>query len=263
MGESSNYQVGGTFVVLEPIWITAVTADFLTANGSAPEKLCVRFYRGCPPLEIEEITLDSYPTDFLWQAFDDPVYGLPGRRAIVLLDSIPRLDARCWVLSIQPATEGEAYLQTGATYGTAYSFGCAAGGHTFIRDGRDYNPCCVAGSERGYWSREWEDTTEGTFEPDALSMRIEGIPAGDCVGGERVRARCKLRDGEHVGDVVVKVRSGQPNGVVTALLDPPDPKSMSISLDDSGRGKGKFRRVPIGDHRVFVCDAIVDVTCAP
>ncbi len=94
-------------------------------------------------------------------------------------------------------------------------------------------------------------------------MRIEGIPAGDCVGTERVTAACKPGDGERLGKIVVKVRDGQPNGIVTALLDPPDPRSMSIALDGAGRGKGKFKGVALGEHRVFVCDSIVNVTCAP
>ncbi len=76
-------------------------------------------------------------------------------------------------------------------------------------------------------------------------------------------AKYGVRDGEQEGDVLVKVRSGQLNGIVTALLNPPDPQSMSIPLDGSGRGKGKLRGVPLGEHRVFVCDSIVDVTCAP
>ncbi|GIK17639.1 MAG: hypothetical protein BroJett003_26030 [Planctomycetota bacterium] len=96
-----------------------------------------------------------------------------------------------------------------------------------------------------------------------MSLRIEGIPAGDCVDGEIVSATCKVRDGVRRGRVVVKISGGQPNGTVTALLDPPDPRSMSIALDGSGRGKGKFRGVPLGEHRVFVCDSIVDVPCAP
>ncbi|GIK16588.1 MAG: hypothetical protein BroJett003_15520 [Planctomycetota bacterium] len=135
-------------------------------------------------------------------------------------------------------------------------YGCSA----VRRDGGERNQCCDGNG--GYGHQDWRQLDDSSFQVGAISMRVEGIPAGDCSGGERVTAACKPGDGERLGKIVVKVRDGQPGGTVTALLDPPDPRHVSIPLDARGRGKGKFRDVDdTAAHRVFLCDAVLDVPC--
>lgn len=255
-----NIQSADSFGRAEGYWITAFSVDFLTAYGTEPDHVCVAFYRALPRFcDVSEQTSFEFVLargSFSWSEFDDAVFQMQGRRLAVSVSRPVRLEAVPWYLSVQPSSFSDYYFIPAARYGAD---NCFAAGNAIFRDGREDNSCCDGRGE--YDSTDW--VCDGSFEPDTLSMRVEGIPAGDCVGGERVWARCRARSGEQVGDVVVKVRSGQPNGTVTALLDPPDPQSMSIPLDGSGRGKGKFKGVSLGDHRVFVCDAIVDVTCAP
>ncbi len=239
--------------------------DFLTLHGTVPDYVCASFYEfiggGCSQSEEPAWFLAVDSTLFSWEPFEETVFtGLQGRRAAVSFAAPPRLSDGLWLACLQPAGEADFGGPAAISYAKARAFDCIQIGSATWRESNEDESCCVANGDWGE-SKDW--ICDGSFEPDTLSMRVEGIPAGDCVGEERVRAKCRVRGGEQVGDVVVKVRSGSPNGTVTALLDPPDPQSMSIALDGSGRGKGKFRGVPLGEHRVFVCDSIVNVTCAP
>lgn len=264
-GESYSMQSAEAFRLPGSYFVTKVTVDFLTVNGVTPDYICASFYENsggaCRVNEDANwsATLDS--DAFSWEAFEDTVFGrFEGRRSDVSFSEPPLLSEGVWFGCLQPASEADFAGTPAASYSRALDYDCIEIGDTKSRESREDESCCIADGDWGWW-KDW--TCDGTFEPDTLSMRVEGIPAGDCVGGEQVRAKCRVRGGEQVGDVVVKVRDGQPNGTVTALLDPPDPRSMSIALDSAGRGKGKFRGVPLGEHRVFVCDSIVNVTCAP
>ncbi|MCK6465963.1 MAG: hypothetical protein L6Q93_14135, partial [Phycisphaerae bacterium] len=235
------------------------TWHYLTLDlglGLVPKKLCVGFYGDedddCiadqQAQHFEEATrIESAP-------FDDSVYGFNGMRTTAHLSYPPMLRSGSWFGSFQPASTDWGYSPI--SYGSCGSSEYLCGAN--YRDGGELNGCCDGLGAFG--SEEWRCDC---FYGLKISMRIEGIPAGDCVGTERVTAACKPGDGERLGKIVVKVRDGQPNGIVTALLDPPDPRSMSIALDGAGRGKGKFKGVALGEHRVFVCDSIVNVTCAP
>ncbi|MCC7292446.1 MAG: hypothetical protein IT449_10350 [Phycisphaerales bacterium] len=264
-GLSYSLEAADRFSIRRSYFITRVTVDQLTAYGRRADSVCIRFFEqlgpGCTLNEEPYCAHDVGADAIEWDVFEDTVYGdYMGLRLRHAFSGPCRLPANSWYLSVQPAGDNEYGAIPGISFDKALNYECVSIGNVQTREGRDDQPCCSADGDFGLW-KDW--TCDGAFETDTLSMRIEGIPAGDCADGERLRAKCKVRDGERVGDVVVKVLGGQPNGGVTALLDPPDPRSMSISLDGAGRGKGKFRSVPLGEHRVFVCDSIVDVTCAP
>ncbi|MCC7292448.1 MAG: hypothetical protein IT449_10360 [Phycisphaerales bacterium] len=259
-GESYNFQVADAFNLEESYWITVIAVDFLTLNGSMPDQVCAALYLGAPMCNDSRSPYISdvlYDGQFSWTEFHDTVYETYlGRRLWADLELPYRLPTGRWYVSLQPSTDADVSRVPAARSPLG---SCEIEGNAITRwvvD--DPEPCCFADP-----LNEWDWWCDGSFEPPIISMRVEGLPAGDCVGGEIVTANCRPGDGERLGKIIVKVRSGQPNGAVTALLDPPDPRSMSIALDDRGRGKGKFRIVPLGEHRVFVCDSIVDVTCAP
>jgi len=263
-GQAYNFQCGDGFATTEAYWITSVNIDFLTAYGQTPDHLCVNFFEvqggGCDSSETEFCGRNILPGAFQWDPFQDTVYGKEGRRATIPLEEPCRLPQGCWLVSVQYASEADAAGAVAISYGRGLEFECLGGGRVYTRDGREHDPCCQLEGEPNLWT-DWRN--DGTFEPDSLCTRVEGIPAGDCAGGEEVRAKCKPGGGERLGKVIVKVTDGEPHGAVTALFDPPDPQHVSIALDATGRGKGKFKRVPLGDHRVFVCDAIVSVGCNP
>ncbi|MCC7292545.1 MAG: hypothetical protein IT449_10845 [Phycisphaerales bacterium] len=263
-GISYSLQAADAFSTTKPFFIIGVTFDFLVLSGAEPESACIAFYANPRPCEVDEEPTWSQALaggSFSWEPFDELVYPeFEGRRAFVVFSEPPLLTAGGWAVGLQPVSYEDFGGTPAISFSRAVEYECIDLGDALSRETTGHESCCNVDGDWG-WYKDWH--CDGSFEPDTLSMRVEGIPAGDCVGGERVRARCKTRDGEQVGDVVVKVRSGQPDGAVTALLDPPDPTSMSIALDDRGRGKGKFKDAPLGAHRVFVCDSIIDVTCAP
>lgn len=257
-GESYNLQAADGFVLDVEHWITAVSMDFLGSDGIEPDHVCVRFYehlgRNCELSDLDFAGAELEAGEFAWIEFEDRVFGRAGRRLQTSLANPIRLPADYWYLSVQPSTPLDAYKVPAALYNPDACYGI---GLVAYRDGRDFNPCCEAVGEGGwpFWA------CDGSFDPDTLSMRVEGIPAGACAGGERVKATCRPGDGEELGRIVVKVRRGQAGESVTALLNPPDPRNIRILLDDRGRGKGKFMDVPLGEHRVFVCDAVLDASC--
>ncbi|MCC7290869.1 MAG: hypothetical protein IT449_02270 [Phycisphaerales bacterium] len=258
-GHPENWQLADRFEIDESYWITTATVDYITVFGVAPESVCARFFEGRPPEYCTQPYARAHCGEtMLAGSFDwDPIEGdfgeFEGRRATVRFREMCRLTEGKWYLSMQPVTGQDVAATLAADFDDDHP--CLHQGCMVWRWGVVEGSCCMDDSDP-----EWDATDP---EPDTLSMRIEGIPAGDCVDGEIVTARCRPGDNERPGKIIVKVRDGQPNGTVTALLDPPDPKSMSIPLDDRGHGKEKFKDVPLGEHRVFVCDAIVDVTCAP
>lgn len=258
-GVSYNIQAADEVVLEVPYWITRVTVDFLASNGDPPDHVCVRFYEHlggrCNLSEHEYAAEELRSGEFAWSEFDDVVFDKAGRRLDARLEPMVLLPEGVFYLSAQPSSPSNAFDVPAAYY---LSDACFETGDVHWRDGRKSSPCCEAVGEGGW--PFWDCT--GSFEPDTLSMRVEGIPAGDCVGGEGVTARCKPGDGKRLGKVVVTVRGGQVGGTVTALLDPPDPRDIRIPLDDRGRGKGRFRDVDdSAAHRVFVCDAVLDVPC--
>ena len=257
---SYDLQVADDFPVNGKYFITSLTADYLTVLGFCPDRLCWSVYphddAGCR--SEDDAVANGEEGQVACTPFEDTWYDLKGQRVSVVLSTPPFLSEGRWFLSIQPSSRDWGYAPLSYTGGCEeYNiFLCA----TNYRDGGERNRCCDG---LGVWDNpDWQEANAGADYP-VIPMRVEGIAAGDCADGEIVSATCKVRDGGRRGCVVVKVSNGQPNGAVTALLDPPDPQSISISLDSSGRGKGKFRGVALGEHRVFVCDSIVDVTCSP
>ena len=255
-GEAQDWQLADRFVIDNSYWITLTTMDYATIYGSAPDGICAEVYNGgttehCGlPDRLPYWTEALHAGSFEWEPI--ALRELEGRRATVRFTSPCRLPKGKWYLAMQPVTDVDAVATPAAD---SFDEGaCAQAGCMVWRWGDWGSPCCEHASDP-----IWDATAP---EPWILAMRVEGIPAGDCTGGETVRAKCKPGDGERLGKVIVKVTDGEPHGAVTALFDPPDPQHVSLALDAMGRGKGKFKRVSAGDHRIFVCDSILDVSCA-
>ncbi|MCC7291213.1 MAG: hypothetical protein IT449_04015 [Phycisphaerales bacterium] len=258
-GAAYDLQYADDFELQDMDFITNVTADFVSHRGLCASRACLSFHApddDCLANNDAIIQLDIGQGGINCEPFEDSEYGLEGVRVRISLVDPVALPAGRWYVSMQPA-DSEDWSYIVATLNEPNCGAHLCGGN--FRDGGGWNTCCEGMGGYGYdvWTRSI------LFEEPTAAMRIEGIPGGDCGGSEDVSAKCKPGDGGRPGKIIVKVRKGQPNGTVTALLDPPDPRSMSIALDDRGRGKGKFRDVPLGEHRVFVCDSIVEVTCAP
>ncbi|MCC7293274.1 MAG: hypothetical protein IT449_14540 [Phycisphaerales bacterium] len=255
-GRRSNVEAADRFGIDSPYWVTSVQMDFLTLYGIKPDQACVGFYGNaparCEPAEAAFCIQTVDGASFGWVEYEDIHGSYEGRRLTIDFATPCRLAAGEWYLAVQPIGQSDAAGIVAALYGAD---DCFQTGSPIWRRAGEETACC-----EGLDAIPWN--CDHSFEPPTLSMRVEGVPTGDCLGSERVTAKCKAHGGGEF-NVVVRFRNGQPNGTVTALLDPPDPRSMSIPLDDRGRGKGKFKNVPLGEHRVFVCDSIVDVTCAP
>ncbi|KAA0220220.1 MAG: hypothetical protein EDS66_14140 [Planctomycetota bacterium] len=258
-GKEYDVQIADDMRLDAPYHIDRVTVDFVTFLGLCPDAVCVSLFsaegESCMPSSDADKHLEINGESVVCEEFDDFIFGLQGVRITVVLDPI-LLEAGRWFICTQPRGPdfgGQPYRSLADCGG---DFVCDA----LRRDGGERNPCCAGSGIFG--DTDWKRFDEGGFQLPVVPMRIEGIPAGDCVGGERVTAACKPGEGERLGKVVVKVRGGQAGGNVTALLDPPDPRHVSIPLDTRGRGKGKFRDVDdSAAHRVFLCDAVIDVPC--
>lgn len=258
-GKEYDVQTADDIKLDASYYIHRVTADFVTFKGLCPDAVCVSWFTteedSCTPSSDADEYLEIDGGLVECEEFDDLIFGLRGVRLTVTMDPLLR-EAGRWFISMQPR---------GPDYGGQPFRSLADCGGDFVcdaleRDGGDRNPCCEGLGIFG--DTDWRRYDEGGFQLPVVPMRVEGIPAGDCIGGENVTARCKPGDGERLGKVVVKVRGGQAGGAVTALLDPPDPRPISIALDDRGRGKGRFRDVDdSAAHRVFLCDAVLDVPC--
>ncbi|MCC7292524.1 MAG: hypothetical protein IT449_10740 [Phycisphaerales bacterium] len=255
IGGAYDVQAADGFSIEAGVLVTAVTIDSLTFLGLTPDKVCVGFHED----DDGDCFAEEYPryyeetTNIEASPFKDRVFGYQGVRTRATLAHPVMLRPGTWFGAIQPSSSDWGYVPV--AYGSCGSQGYDCGLN--YRDGGEANGCCDGAG--GYGVEQWQNDFYGLKVP----MRIEGIPAGDCRGGEQVVATCMPGDGERSGKIIVRVRKGQPSGTVTALLDPPDPRSVSIPLNDRGRGKGKFKDVALGEHRVFVCDSVVDVTCAP
>lgn len=264
-GASYNAESADVFRLATVSWVTSATMDYQSLYGLKPEAICIRIYQGisfdCDSTRPEEASTWSQSVEsanFSWIILNDSPDGAPMRRATMQLDDPIRIPSGCAFLSMQAYSETDVYGVPLGNYRYADDYPCMTVGNPWARSGAEDDPCCE-GKPFFFLGPDWDYF--GSLEPDTFSMRIEGIPAGECVGGERMRTKCTPMGAGDEFKVVVRVAVGQPNSVVTALLDPPDPRSVSIALDVTGKGKGKFKHAAEGDHKVFLCNAIETVTC--
>jgi len=68
--------------------------------------------------------------------------------------------------------------------------------------------------------------------------------AGECSGEEKLKAKCRERDGDRDVDVIhVRIKAGVPGANVTVRITGDDgyQQDFPVTLDDRGRGKLKVR----------------------
>ena len=82
-----------------------------------------------------------------------------------------------------------------------------------------------------------------------------------CSGKEKLKAKCEVAGPDH--KITVKLKKGKPEAVLTFRLDA-DPKTdKRKTVNDRGKAKAKFKRVPAGEHTVELlgCNRQKRVVC--
>lgn len=166
-GGDYDLQTADDFTLDRSAMLTGVAMDYLTFLGECPETLCISVFAGeCSDAdEIPYAYVERHPDACI--DLVDP-YGDYAAKRYVVIGDICELPAGHWYITMNPRFGDWGYVVIDLDPLVRCGDDRC---DVLLRDGGNYNPCCVGNS--GYSLPNWTPSAIYWGVPSAMSMQIE------------------------------------------------------------------------------------------